>query len=161
MLALTHHFIVQLSAYRAGYVTWFKDYRILGDDIVIFHRGVASQYLAILSDLGVKTNLVKSVVSTTSFEFAKRFYHKGVNLSPVSFKEMDVASSNLDSLLMLFIHHWGKDKYPLSALVRFQGGGYRVLSKLTAKLEKNSLYWRNLIVYVSRPSISQYSADDW
>lgn len=102
MLALTHHFIVQMAAYRAGYVTWFKDYLVLGDDITIFNRDVDLQYCAILSDLGVQINLVKSVVSTTSFEFAKRFVHKGVNLSPVSFKEMDVASANLDGALTLF-----------------------------------------------------------
>jgi hypothetical protein len=76
----------------------------LGDDIVIFDKEVAKCYLSIMKDLGVGINLVKSVVSTTSFEFAKRFIHKGQNLSPISFKELDIAGASLEGAILLLSH---------------------------------------------------------
>lgn len=44
MLALTHHLLVQLAAFRVGKTTWFEDYALLGDDIVIADRAVAESY---------------------------------------------------------------------------------------------------------------------
>jgi len=84
-----------------------------------------------MRELGVGINLVKSVVSKTSFEFAKRFIHiTHGNLSPISVKEMDVAGVSLDARLLLFSHF--KPDFSLSSLVKFSGGGYRVLAKLDA-----------------------------
>lgn len=74
-LAITHHWIVQLAAFRVyGLRTWFLGYEILGDDIVIFDRLVAEEYLKIMAVLGCGINLNKSIVSLTRpvFEFAKR-----------------------------------------------------------------------------------------
>lgn len=75
MLALTHHFVVQLAALRAGWVGWFPYYALLGDDIVIADRAVAEHYLAIMRGLGVSISLHKSIVSESGLlEFAKRWY---------------------------------------------------------------------------------------
>jgi len=131
MLALTHHFIVQMAAHRVGFEDWFRDYTVLGDDISIFNRRVADEYLVIMAELGVGINLVKSVVSTTSFEFAKRFIHQGANLSPVSFKELDVAAVSLDAAALLFEKF--SEESPntkLSSFMKLRGAGFRVLSKL-------------------------------
>jgi hypothetical protein len=89
MLALTHHVIVQIAARRAGFGSWFGDYALLGDDIVIANEQVAKSYLTIMQDLGVSINLSKSVVSTTgSMEFAKRLIVKGTDLSPIGPKSI-------------------------------------------------------------------------
>jgi len=74
-LAITHHWIVQMAAFRAtGSKTWNTQYEILGDDIVIFNRQIADQYLLIMAELGCEINLSKSIVSHSRpvFEFAKR-----------------------------------------------------------------------------------------
>lgn len=74
-LAITHHWIVQMAAFRAtGSKTWNTQYEILGDDLVIFDRAIADQYLLIMADLGCEINLSKSIVSHNRpvFEFAKR-----------------------------------------------------------------------------------------
>jgi hypothetical protein len=55
-----------------------------------------------MKDLGVSINMVKSVVSKDTFEFAKRIIHLDSDLSPVSFKELDVASLNLEGAMILF-----------------------------------------------------------
>lgn len=90
MLAVTHHFLVQIAAHRAGLKRpgqWYDNYELLGDDINIFNELVAIQYLSIMEDLGVPINLSKSVVAKTeAFEFAKVTGFKGANVSAISWK---------------------------------------------------------------------------
>jgi len=87
MLALTHHFIVQIAAKRA-YPTinsWFTRYALLGDDIVISDPVVASHYLFIMRDqLGVDINLSKSLESSIGVsEFAKRLMSPDGEVTPI------------------------------------------------------------------------------
>jgi hypothetical protein len=156
MLALTHHFIVQYAAFKVGHKGWFSLYMVLGDDIVIFDRRVASSYLCVMEDLGVGINLVKSVVSYDSFEFAKRFYTKGVNLSPVSFKELDLAGSSIEGLILLH-SRFSKDPGRISSIVRLRGYGYRTLGSLTKRLGELPRHLRFLIVFLTMPGISSVS----
>jgi hypothetical protein len=55
---------------------------------VIFDPIVSSEYLKIMEQLGVGINLLKSIVSDNLpvFEFAKRTYYKGTNVSAVPVK---------------------------------------------------------------------------
>jgi len=111
------------------------DYVVLGDDIAIFSPQVASEYLKLMSELGVGINLIKSVVSKDSLEFAKRFYCKGENVSPVSFKEMDVAAKSIDAALLLLEKVLGKDGVTPAIFAKFRGAGYRVLGTLDHQWE--------------------------
>jgi hypothetical protein len=75
MLALSHHVIIQVSAYRAGWRHFFPYYAVLGDDVVIFDQKVATEYLESMATLGVSINMSKSLVSENGFlEFAKRWF---------------------------------------------------------------------------------------
>jgi hypothetical protein len=82
MLALTHHVLVRVAAQRCG-VQHFKDYIVLGDDIVIQNDKVASEYLFLMKCLGVKINLSKSIISSRFCEFAKRWKGPGYELTPI------------------------------------------------------------------------------
>lgn len=76
MLAMTHHFVVQVAAGRVGYKGWFPHYAVLGDDIVIADTQVALAYKTLMSTyLGVPINPVKGIVSPTCLEFAKKLHH--------------------------------------------------------------------------------------
>jgi len=108
-MAMVHHLLVQYSAflwsgkflsdlfardYLAGVhpekvsSVWFQDYLILGDDLVIFHEGIAKEYLRLAEVLGIKVGLSKSFVSESGFiNFASQSYTGSVNVSPLSFKE--------------------------------------------------------------------------
>lgn len=77
VFALTHHLWVQFSAKRVGKQLPFLDYRLLGDDIVIRDDSVAQEYLSLLKQIGVDVSEDKTLVSPDSFEFAKRFFFKG------------------------------------------------------------------------------------
>jgi len=89
MLALTHHFIVQYAAYKVfNHVKWFNLYLVLGDDVVILDKRVASEYLRLMNQLAVGVNLSKSLVSPIGFaEFAKRLIGPEGLYSGVSLKE--------------------------------------------------------------------------
>lgn len=161
MLALTHHFIVQMAAHRAGWVRWFPQYMVLGDDVVIFDKNVADQYLILMDDLGLTINMSKSLLSYSgSFEFAKRFIFKSEAIPVVSFKEIDASMVSLDALLML-LNRFAGDKWRLSALFKILGFGYNTLARLSAKIAKLSLRAKLLLVWIAKPNNSRWSFPNW
>lgn len=81
VFALTHHLWIQFSAKRVGKQLPFTDYRLLGDDVVIRDDRVAIEYLELLNRIGVDVSKDKTLVSTHSFEFAKRFFYKDEELT--------------------------------------------------------------------------------
>lgn len=76
MMALTHHIIVQYSALQVGLYP-FKGYILLGDDIVITNDKVAQAYKDTMDYLGVDISEQKTHVSENMYEFAKRWFYKG------------------------------------------------------------------------------------
>jgi hypothetical protein len=80
MFTLTHHLIVQYAAFQEGFYP-FKDYILLGDDIVITNDIVAQKYVELITELGVGISPFKSHVSETTYEFAKRWFHNGVEVT--------------------------------------------------------------------------------
>lgn len=90
MLALTHHIIVQLAyreCYPAAPWTWYEEYEVLGDDIVLFEERVANKYLEIMTGYGVDINLSKSVIAKNqTIEFAKNTFLNGINVSALPIK---------------------------------------------------------------------------
>lgn len=80
-MAITHHVIVHLAATRAEKPPWGK-YVLLGDDIVIADKDIAREYRAVMSELDVPISDAKTHVSNDTCEFAKRWIHKGVEITP-------------------------------------------------------------------------------
>lgn len=135
MLAYTHHFIVQFAAVSSGEIksgTWFSDYAVLGDDIVIFNARVAKKYLSIITNLGVDCNPAKSIYSLkgVALEFAKKTIYKGVDVSPIPIKEFYSSLETIPALI-----EFGR-KYSLSfpQMVKSAGFGYKVLGGLNKKI---------------------------
>jgi len=88
MLALTHHIIVTQAAMDVG-IQGFKDYQILGDDIVIANDMVSSSYKSLIERLGMSINPIKSIVpkdDVVGAEFASRLALNGKDLSPYPIK---------------------------------------------------------------------------
>lgn len=57
-------------------------YVILGDDILFGDSELAQAYRMRLLSLGVSVSLEKTLVSNDTFEFAKRWFHKGEEITP-------------------------------------------------------------------------------
>jgi hypothetical protein len=95
-LAITHHWIVQLASFKVySNLNWNTDYEILGDDLVIFDKKLADQYLLIMQDLGCEINLNKSIVSHNRpvFEFAKRLCWGNQIVSGISLNQILAGNS--------------------------------------------------------------------
>jgi hypothetical protein len=85
--ALWHHVFVQYCAFRCNIGT-FREYEILGDDVVIWNKAVGDIYSALMSEIGIPINETKSVIScnnNTQVEFAKRIALNGVELSGLNY----------------------------------------------------------------------------
>jgi len=170
MLALTHHYLVQLAAKAAGHEKWFDEYLVLGDDIVIANHQVALEYQHLMLDIGVPINRSKSLISDNgSFEFAAQFVYKGtVNCSPFSFDEISVAKSSLPGLVLLFSKLRRQQKITLTSILQFMGFGYKTISTATRSfhwLIKNKS-WRLLqaLALLQMPGVSPWSRSsytDW
>jgi len=76
-MALTHHVIVRVAALRAGLSPDFSLYALLGDDIVIADNRVAENYRLLCVELDMPLSEQKTHVSYDTYEFAKRWIHKG------------------------------------------------------------------------------------
>lgn len=79
-MALTHHYLVNVAALRAGY-PHFKDYALLGDDLVIANAAVALEYRSLLRTLDMPVSEAKTHVSNDTYEFAKRWIHAGEEIT--------------------------------------------------------------------------------
>ncbi|AZT88621.1 RNA-dependent RNA polymerase [Colletotrichum falcatum mitovirus 1] len=80
VFTITHHLVVAWCAHICGYEK-FDKYIILGDDIVINNDKVARKYIQVMTWLGVDISEQKTHVSKNTYEFAKRWIHKGHEIS--------------------------------------------------------------------------------
>jgi len=106
--ALWHHDIVQFSysrlRARRGYpLKFFKEYRILGDDVVIFNKEVAGEYQFLMKSIfQIEINMTKSVIGdskNSQIEFTKRLALRGNEMS--SIKHNILTKSNMQNMLEL------------------------------------------------------------
>lgn len=86
--SLTHHLLVRVAAVRSGLTPGWHNYCLLGDDIVITNSKVAENYLAIMKSLGVEISLSKTHVSSRMYEFAKRWYLDGEEVTGLQLKAL-------------------------------------------------------------------------
>nr|UPW42057.1 MAG: putative RNA dependent RNA polymerase [Yunnan mito-like virus 29] len=80
--ALAHHYIMYYISRRLGKDWTTLPYCLLGDDILIGDDEVGRLYLETMKLLGVDVSMAKTHISTTTLEFAKRWIHKGREISP-------------------------------------------------------------------------------
>lgn len=100
--ALWHHIIIEYCANQEG-LTSFRDYAVLGDDVVIWNSAVAVKYQRQMKFLGIPINLTKSVTGDSQrsqIEFAKRHARDGVEISGISYNLLSKDTlHNVDELL--------------------------------------------------------------
>jgi len=143
MLALTHHLIVQFAARSITKGLYlFRDYAILGDDIVIFNTEVATNYQIVLDRLGMEIQLAKSILSPKGLgmEFAKRTFYLGKDVSPTPLKEFYASLMNI----VAFAGYMKKYNLSLATGVRVAGFGYKVAGGLNKAWGKLNLKIRFL-----------------
>lgn len=152
MLAVTHHFILQVCAhnvYTDHYRSWYSRYEILGDDLVIFDTSVYQEYLRIMDLLKVGTNPSKSLFSedSTALEFAKRTGLKGLDVSGLSWKQF-ISCTSLSDRISLLIHFARKglvSTIPMMLNILGTGRGRLILDSSSLKEKDKSMLSRSLM----------------
>lgn len=127
MLALTHHFLIQYSYWKAyRKVGIFLEYAVLGDDVVIADKRVARYYLYLCRQIGLGVSLPKSIRSRrgSALEFAKRTFFEGKDVSPITLKGFLMAKSNVSSLVDFI----DPSLVSVRDFLRVMGYGYKALS---------------------------------
>lgn len=151
VMALTHHVIVQIAAFRCGSSGFFRHYALLGDDIVIADKRVAMKYLEVMKELGVGVNRLKSIESPAGVaEFAKRWVHPHLGeFSPIGARLLLSVIRNSTLLPSLFseIGQKGIPLYPSSIDAVLLG-----LAKIRGKKGISTSYLRDLEVAALAPN---------
>jgi hypothetical protein len=84
MFALCHHLTVRTAARLAGLnPRAYTQYALLGDDIVLTNPLVADKYQYLMGELDVELSSSKTHMSQDMWEFAKRWYQAGIELSGI------------------------------------------------------------------------------
>jgi hypothetical protein len=78
---LCHHVVLHYIHHQLDLKEYF--YMILGDDIVIYHDEVAKMYQDIMRKLDVGISIPKSCISSNMYEFAKRIFINGKEVSGI------------------------------------------------------------------------------
>jgi hypothetical protein len=117
--ALWHHDIIQYSANlermnNGKPLKFFKDYKLLGDDVVIYDSKVAGVYHQLLTEvIGIPINDSKSIIGNSQnsqIEFTKRFSLDGTEMSSV--KHNILTKNNLVNMLDLVDIMFERDFIP-------------------------------------------------
>lgn len=152
MLALTHHAIVQFAAWRTGQRSWFSDYALLGDDVVIFHTNVAMAYLNIMREIGVEISFSKSLSSDNgSFEFAKRYICRGVDVSPLTLKHIAVGMSGLKFIPELTSKARQFAHVNIPQVAKFAGLGFKAQSAVFQRNISVGNRFKGLMILLTAP----------
>lgn len=96
-LAVIHHYLVWLAAYRVNknLASTFSEYLVLGDDLVIFSKDVALSYLDVCKDYGVTVGLPKSFISDRGlYQFASQNVLNGQFITPLPLGDALAASKD-------------------------------------------------------------------
>lgn len=152
--SLCHHCLVQYAAYRAlGLQGFFKEYALLGDDIVIANYKVAMEYILLLREIGVEFGLAKSLISSTGgFEFAKRTFAHGKDVSGISLLALGIAKAD-HGVLEQILSRFGTETTLMETLRRAAkvlGYGFKTVARLPAVLQSKSRL-QGLAILLSRP----------
>jgi len=101
--AIAHHYILFFICKEKGISFRKCPYFLLGDDILIMDKEVATRYKEIIKILGVDFSPLKTYDSSNFSEFTKRIFYKGSEVSPFpisSLKESSKYYYTLTQLLM-------------------------------------------------------------
>jgi len=130
--SLCHHFVVQWAAMRCNKHP-FRNYWLLGDDIVIRDRDVALVYSEIMNGLGVEFSPTKTLISPNFCEFASRHFRDGkevTGFSVVGLQEMQNIPQLVEFLRTMTRHGWdfprGSPPGLLSSLAKVTGIKHRL-----------------------------------
>lgn len=134
--AVSHHYLVYYCCRKCD-VKWSQlKYIILGDDIVICDQKVAECYRQVILGLGVEVSPSKTYISNHMFEFAKRIFYKGVEISPFPISALEEVSKKYYLLTQLFLEVEKKGWISLNGIPLMVDAYFDIVLNLPSKFRK-------------------------
>jgi len=139
--ALTHHYIIYYCCKELG-KSWKRlPYYLLGDDIVIGDKDVGDMYIKMINSLHIEISLAKTHRSEHFFEFAKRIFYKGEEISPFPISSLKECGKSVTALTVLLMEQtakgWSFGSIP-SSINSYYGIVKELPSSFRNKLERKS-----------------------
>jgi len=133
---ITHHLVLQYIHFQLDLEKFY--YQILGDDIVIYHDKVAEEYQRIMKELEVEISIPKSNISSNMYEFAKRIFISGTEVTGIQLRGL-IDNYNKYHLIYQMIYEivYERKYYPLG-LISIPEMIY-TLMRITGMKEKQAL----------------------
>lgn len=150
IFALSHHIVVQYAADLIGEFPT-RNYILLGDDIVIGGDKLANSYRKCMLDLGVEISIGKTHRGLDSYEFAKRWFHKGVEVSGIQCSAFLETKNNWSLLYQTFRLYLDRGyvakgftpiRELLSDLLLTFGAHKRLVANIARKVEQHHALYR-------------------
>lgn len=131
---LSHHFVMYHCCRQLGIDFSTAKYVILGDDVLIGPRDLAEAYLAEIKFLGVEISDLKSHQSNKLFEFAKRLFLNGEEITAFPVSALKESSRGVHLMTNLLIEEIWRGWISLNGI---PAGISRFYSEV---LERNSTF---------------------
>jgi hypothetical protein len=132
---------------------------------VIGDRYVAAQYVEIMDELGVKIGFSKSIISKNlSIEFAKRFFYKGTEVTPLPLVGVGVSWLGVSGVpeIVKTVKERTGNLLSLSSIGKCIGLGYKACSgAATSRISDMPNMLRSIVILLSRPGASMGVRDLW
>jgi len=163
ILALTHHALVQFCWYSSGERSWFLDYAILGDDVVIANDVVAKRYQEVCKTIGLGIGIPKSLIASgKTCEFAKRFFFHGEDVSGLPHNLWHASSHSASVALALVQRATSVQRQTFANVALALGSGYKAASTLGSTWDSIPRRLRVLAVLFSHPtSLTVFQRASW
>jgi hypothetical protein len=140
--AVTHHYVMFYLCKELGIDFKSAPYFLLGDDIIIGDRRLGEAYISLMDSLGVDTSPAKTHKSDKLFEFAKRWFYNGEEISPFPISAIKESGKKYYSLTALLCAEekkgWVIKTGISSAVASFYGRVLNRPARFRAKIEVNS-----------------------
>lgn len=101
--AVSHHYVMFLACRNVGILWREAPYVLLGDDIAIGNKDLATEYKKLISDLGVKFAPLKTFESQTFLEFAQRLFFNGLEITPFPISALEESAKRYYLLVSLLL----------------------------------------------------------
>jgi hypothetical protein len=156
LTTLCHHFLIYVCCREIG-TSWKRaNYKLLGDDIIIYDDALAEKYQEIIHLIGMDIQMQKSHIGNSLFEFAKRLFTPMGEISPFSIKAVQEEAKSYFSFIELLHEHHLKNWIPVTSTLDAAFDFYftkpnryrsRDRKRVARKIERSKLLYNRLRGY--------------
>jgi hypothetical protein len=151
--AIAHHYVIYYCCQKLGKDWKSLRYCLLGDDIAIGDRDVGELYIHVVTNLlGVEVSSAKTHKSKYFFEFAKRYFYKGKEITPFPISALKESSRRYYQLVNLLFESEGKGWITTTGISPAISDYYGIVlnrpRKFRRKIQQDSLICELIIKFI-------------